>query len=146
MTNFTLNFTIDNYANLNYGMYAEQNLVYHFTGEVRKHDCVPFDKDSDLPEMNMSIKSNGFSLASGKSNRGNTLEEKLDDFFARVHSTQFAYVTLTHEVFIMNADEFRSFLNTFGTLTYESEKNGGYPKVRARKESKKMIEWLISHS
>lgn len=146
MISIKIDFPIENYKSINYGLYAEQNVVYHFTHEVRKHDSKPFDIDSDLSELNMSIKANRFTLVSGTANYGDTLEEKLNDYFARVHSSVFAYVSLEKIVYLMNKNEFRLLLEQFATLERDSQKNGSLLKVRCRRESKKMREWLESHS
>ena len=126
----------------NWGAHCEQALAYTLTGEIRKHDHVPFDKDSDIPEYNMSVKSSGFTLASAKVNHGATFEEKVKDFFARVHSTVFAYVALDMTAYIMDKKTFERFICEFGYLDKESTKNGGGTKVKCLKESKRMIEWL----
>lgn len=128
----------------NFGQHCEQALAYTLTGEIRKHDNVPFYKGSDIPEYAMSVKSSGFSLASGKQNKGDNFDEKVADFFRRVHSKQFAYVSKDMNAYIMNKREFRKFVNMFCVWTYESEQNGGYAKVRCNKESKKMVAWLES--
>ena len=67
---------------------------------------------------------------------GDTLSEKLDYYFARVHSDVFVYITKGYIAYEMNKSEFRKFLEVFSTLERESEKNGGQVKIRCRKESK----------
>lgn len=126
----------------NWGRHCEQVLAYTLTGKIRKADHIPFDKDSDIPEFNMSVKSHRFTLASGNINYGDTLEEKIADFARRVHSTQFAYVTDDMTAYIMDLDEFVLFISTFGYLTKESERNGGKLKVQCKHESKALIQWL----
>lgn len=139
--------TITNIANIertyaNWGNHVEQALAYTLTGEMRKHDHVPFFADSDIPEFNMSVKSNGFTLASAKVNHGETFEEKLNDFVTRVHSDKFAYVTLEMVAYVMNLEEFVTFIRLFCYLDRESTKNGGGKKIKCRAESKKMLAWL----
>lgn len=142
MTTITVT-TIDRtYAN--WGNHCEQALAYTLTGEMRSHDHVPFYMDSDIPEYSMSVKSSGFTLASGKVNMGETFDEKLADFFARVHSDKFAYVTESMVAYVMDKNEFETFLRTFATLDRDSKKNGGLLKVKCRKESKKMVQWFES--
>ena len=126
----------------NFGHHAEQALAYTLTGEIRKHDSVPFFADSDIPEYHMSVKAGGFTLASGNLNRGDTFEEKWADFRSRVASTAFAFVTTGMVAYIMNIDEFETFVFTFCKLEKESEKNGGLMKIRCKKESEKMLQWL----
>lgn len=129
-----------NYSN--WGQHCEQALAYTLTGEIRKHDRVPFDVDSDIPEYNMSVKASGFTLASATINHGETFEEKYNDFFARVHSENFAYVDMKFTAYVMNTETFKEFVKRFCYLDRESKKNGGLTKIKCYKESKKMIEWL----
>lgn len=126
----------------NWGNHCEQALAYTVTGEIRKHDHIPFDKDSDIPEMNMSVKSSGFSLASAKVNHGDTFDEKLQDFAERVHSDKFAYVTQDFVAYIMDLTEFLLFVKTFCYWNRESTRNGGGYKIKCKAESKKMRAWL----
>jgi hypothetical protein len=72
--------------------------------------------------------------------RGESFEEMLDDFFARVASTSFAYVTKTYEVYEMDAVEFREFLGLFSYASHDY--NGKGSKIKGRSESKKMLLWL----
>jgi hypothetical protein len=126
----------------NRGIHCEQALAFTLTGEIRKHDHVPFHMGSDIPEFNMSVKSSGFTLASGKINMGETMDEKLADFFGRVHSDKFAYVTVSMVAYIMDRNEFEQFLRTFAYMDRDSQKNGGLLKVKCRKESQKMLKWF----
>ena len=126
----------------NDGIYREQALAFTMTGEIRKHDKVPFHMGSDIPEYDMSVKSSGFTLASGRLNMGDTFDEKLADFFSRVHSNKFAYVTVNMVAYIMDKGEFEKFLRTFAYMDRDSKKNGGLTKIKCRKESKKMLDWF----
>lgn len=129
----------------NFGIYAEQALTYMLTGEIRTHDKVPFDKGSDIPEFNMSVKSGGFSLASGNINIGDTFEEKFDDFMSRVVSDKFAYITRDMIAYIMNKAEFGKFVHIFCRLGRESSSKGGKTKIRCLNESQKMRNWLANY-
>ena len=140
MTTLTVTDIARTYSN--WGNHCEQALAFTLTGEIRKHDKVPFYMDSDIPEYSMSVKSSGFTLASGKVNMGETFDEKLADFFGRVHSDKFAYVTVSMVAYIMDRNEFEQFLRTFGYMDRDSQKNGGLLKVKCRKESKKMLNWF----
>ena len=140
MTTITVTDIARTYSN--WGNHCEQALTFTLTGEIRKHDHVPFYIDSDIPEFNMSVKSSGFTLASGKVNMGETFEEKLSDFFGRVHSDKFAYVTVDMVAYVMDKGEFEQFLRTFCYMDRDSKKNGGLLKVKCRKESQKMIQWF----
>lgn len=129
---------------LNWGMATEQSLAYALTGEMRKHDSVPYDKGSDIPEYCMSVKSAHFSLVSGNRMHSETFDGQIEEFFKNVHSTQFAYVTKSCKVYIMDTNEFKMFVNNFCTLTRESKKNGGKAKIQMRSESKAVLEWFAS--
>ena len=126
----------------NFGNHAEQALAYTLTGEMRKHDKVPFNVGSDIPEYHMSVKSSGFSLASANINFGETKAEKIADYFARVASTHVAYVAQDMMAYVMDMVEFAEFLDNFTYLDRESEQNGGGLKVKCYKESKRMLKWL----
>ena len=75
------------------GQHKEQALAYVLTGEVRKADKVPFYMGSDIPEYEMSVKSSKFSLMNGNACESQTFEGICEEFFAKVVSTKFAYVT-----------------------------------------------------
>lgn len=137
MTTFTItNLGISHNAGIN----AEQSLRYFLHGYTTAHDSRRFDEASDID--NISVKSAHFTLVQGGLLNGSELEPMIDDYFSRVHSTEFAYVARDFTVYMMNAEEFREFLMTFCTVERDSHKNGGKLKVRARSESKKMVEWL----
>lgn len=124
----------------NAGINAEQSLRYFLHGYTTAHDSRRFDEASDID--NISVKSAHFTLVQGGLLNGSELEPMVDDYFSRVHSTEFAYVARDFTVYMMNAEEFREFLMTFCTVERDSYKNGGKLKVRARSESKRMVEWL----
>lgn len=126
----------------NFGTHAEQALAYTLTGEIRKHDRVPYDKDSDIPEYHMSVKSSGFSLMSGNLCESEDFEEIINQYMTRVASKCVAYVSQAMVAYVMNMVEFNEFLHKFCGLERESSKNGGHAKVKMRKESQKVIRWL----
>ena len=129
----------------NKGQAAQQNLDHKLTGQVRKPDSRPYYMDSDIPELDMSVKSDGFTLASARCMSADTFEGQLDEYASRVHSNKFAYVGQNDIAYIMTLDEFLEFVKTFGTWAKESTKNGGGYKIRCRHESKKMLAWLDAH-
>lgn len=137
MTTFTIT---DLGISHNAGINAEQSLRYFLHGYTTAHDSRRFDEASDID--NISVKSAHFTLVQGGLLNGSELEPMVDDYFSRVHSTEFAYVARDFTVYMMNAEEFREFLMTFCTVERDSHKNGGKLKVRARSESKRMVEWL----
>lgn len=127
----------------NNGQHAEQTLAYTLTHEIRKHDNVPFDKGSDIPEFHMSVKSSKASLMSGNRCESQTKEGIIAEFIAKSASEIFAYVLADFsKAYAMNGEEFAEFCQAFGGLTRESTKNGGRAKVQLYAESKRMREWL----
>ena len=105
------------------------------------NDHVPFDKGSDIEELNASVKSSGASLACLY---GDDKASIIAEYFARVHSTMWIYsieVDGDFWFYQMNADEFKEFLEEFSGLTRESGKEIRY-KVRLKKTSGKMVKWL----
>ena len=115
---------------------------FFHNGRISKHENLKWDEGSDLPEQNMSVKGARFSLCAGGQLKGKNIHEMLNDYFARVASTRFAYVTCDYVAYEMDAKEFRMFLECFGTLEKESTKNGGKIKVKAKSESAEMLKWL----
>ncbi len=124
------------------GINKEQCLSYHLTSTYGKHDNLKWNEGSDIPERSMSVKSAKFSLCTGGQLKGESITEMLIDYFARVASTVFAYVTSEYRVYEMNANEFAEFLTEFTYLTPESGKNNGQLKIKAKSESKKMLQWF----
>ena len=129
----------------NNGQHAEQVLAYTLTHEIRKHDRVPFDKGSDIPEFKMSVKSSKASLMSGNYCTKETKEEIIAEFLMRTASECFAYVLedLT-TAYVMDKVEFAEFCREFSGMSRESSKNGGKAKVQFYKENSRTREWLAS--
>lgn len=124
-----------------YGIYAERYVATITNTLISWHfSNVAFDVGSDIETLKISVKSARFTLASHL--LGETKEEKINDFFNRVHSTRFAYVTRNGDIYIMNATEFQQFVTMFASLQKASKKNGGQMVVRAKSETKKMLQWF----
>lgn len=132
--------SVSNYKNA--GQRAQQDLDYALTGHMRHADCVPFDMDSDIPELAMSVKSSRFTLVSAKRVHADTFDGIWNEYATRVHSERFAYVSKSMVVYEMNLDEFRQFVYEFCTLQKQSEKCGGQMTIRCKDETKKMVCWL----
>lgn len=126
----------------NNGQHAEQLADYALTGQIRKADRIAFDKGSDIPELEASVKSARFTLASTL--KGETFKEQLEDYFTRTASKLAVYVSLELEIaFLMDMEEFRTFIETFCKLQRSSSENGGKPVIRMGTETKKVKEWLL---
>ena len=129
----------------NNGIACEWAVCAHYGIERSTHDNSSYDKNSDLNvgDKHISIKSNGFTLMSGSLCEGLTdFDEIWNLYESKTHSNTFAYMTSDSTVYEMNLIEFKSFVYNFCGLEKESEKNGGALKIRCRKESKKMTQWL----
>lgn len=127
----------------NNGNHAEQLVAYRLTKEIRLHDNMPFNEGSDIPEFHMSVKSAGATLMSGRFCTSTVKEEIIDEFFNNTASSLFAYVVDDFSVaYVMNAREFREFLNLFSCTCRDSMKNGGKTKVQLYKDSKRMMMWF----
>lgn len=134
----------------NKGIAREHDLCAYMGIERSHHDSGAYDKGSDieLGEMLISVKASGFTLISGKYATDNgltTYEEIMDFYMATTHSNLWAYVTADYKVYMMNRSEFIAFCANFCGTEKESAKNGGGLKIRCKKESGKMLEWLEAH-
>ena len=128
MKAFTFTY-LNNYKN--HGQDAEQSIRFHLTGEICKADNLRFDKGADV--LNFQVKSAKASIC-----KGTDLEKYLD----LDASDRYIYATRNGTAYIMERHEYTEFINAFGYVTRESEKNGGAEKIRLRDESKKMLAWL----
>ena len=126
----------------NFGQHAEQALNYTLTGRIEKHDTIPYDKGSDIQEYHISVKSARFSLMSGNLCKAQDFEGIIAEYFENVASDKCAYVTQDFTSYIMDNEQFKTFLMNFCTLARESSRHGGRYKVKMRSESKKVLQWL----
>jgi hypothetical protein len=126
---------------------GEWSLAHYYGISRTKHDSKRFDQDSDLNVGNkhISVKVARFSLIAGCLTKDCTTFDEIWLFYeSKVHSNCFAYITKDLTVYEMNLDEFKAFVYLFCGLERESKKNGGYLKIKARSESKKMLNWLAA--
>jgi hypothetical protein len=130
----------------NNGDRRECALALHFGARWTRHDSRPYYAGSDIEldnGMNISVKASHFTLMDGKLCEGrDNLEDALNLYMERTHSNYVAYVSSDFTAYIMNLDEFGKFARLFCTMERESQKNGGLLKVRCRRESSKMLQWL----
>ena len=138
-------FTINTIEHKNAGIAREWALCGYYGIERSAHDSRAYDKASDIEvgSKHISVKTSGATLMSGSLCEGRDTFEGIWNLYAsRVHSNIFAYVTEDFEVYEMSLDEFGEFVHKFGRTERESSKNGGAMKIRLRKESAIMREWL----
>ena len=132
MTHITINTNINRTYNNN-GQHLEQCFRFTLTGKIEKADNIAHDKGTDFG--NYSIKSARATVC-----KGTDLNAYLDTDKA----TEFVYITKNGIAYIMNRTEYTAFVETFGTVTTESAKNGGHKKIRLGHETAKMLEWLAT--
>jgi hypothetical protein len=129
----------------NEGDNKEFSVCAYVGAERTKHDSKDFRTSSDIVvgDRHISVKSSAFTLMSGNMCEGETTFDGIWNVYAdNTHSNEFVYVAQNFIAYFMNLAEFKKFVYAFCRVERESEKNGGAMKIRCRKESKKMIEWL----
>ena len=132
-------------AATNAGIAREHDLCHYFGIERTTHDNSDYRTNSDINIGNrhISVKASGFTLMSGNMCNG---YNEFDDIWMlyknTTHSNEFAYISTEYRVYEMDIIEFETFLRIFGRVERESTKNGGKSKIRCKKETKAMIEWL----
>ena len=129
MTTITLNPITRTYKNN--GQHLEQTFRYNLTGEIAKADNLKATDGCDL--FNYSIKSARATICKGTD---------LDKHLATDKATEFVYITESLVAYIMNKDEYKKFVSLFSTVDTESAKNGGATKLRLKRETTTMLEWL----
>lgn len=145
MTTYTINAI---QTTNNAGIAREWALCHYYKVERTSHDHTAYDKDSDLNvgKKHISIKASGFTLMSGGLCEGRETFDSIWELYeSKVHSNTFAYITADYTVYEMNLKEFKKFVYKFCGLDRESSKNGGKVKIKARKESGKMLRWLAEN-
>lgn len=129
----------------NRGKNWEISLDNHMGGNRTKGDNLSCAEGADMTwnGLEVSVKSARFTLMSGslaKDCNG------FDEIFARYteidKSDVVVYVTNDGDAYMMNHDEFKEFVYRFCGMERESKRNGGYWKIKARSESKAMLNWL----
>ena len=129
-------YTLNHVDFMNHGDFMEVAVKAAYGLEAKKDGNTSFDKASDIPEYSASVKSSNATVFNRK--LGDDFESSLNVFFQQVASTEFWYVADVDEelnIYKMDADEFRSFLEKFAKYTERQV-------VRLPKTSGKMITWL----
>ena len=96
-----------------------------------------FDKGSDIPQTQTSVKSGKATVTTVK--LGNDFQSFKRAYFSRVHSTNWDYVVVLDDsiiVYNMNAVEFESFLDEWATFQKDRQ------TIRIKATSAKMLAWL----
>lgn len=128
----TINLKTINRMYKNNGQHAEQTARFTLTGKIEKADNRPHNLGGDIG--NLQIKSARATVC-----KGTDLQAYLDEDGA----TAWGYVSEDFKtMYIMNRKEWEKFIKMFGTITFESKKNGGSQKIRLKSESQEMKRWL----
>jgi myo-inositol-hexaphosphate 3-phosphohydrolase len=117
----------------NNGQHCEQWVRYTFTGIYKKADNVAYNKGTDFAEY--QIKSARATVCKGTD---------LIAYLKEDMATSYIYATKNGVAYVMTKQEYIAFVEIFGTVTRESQKNGGATKIRLLAESKKMLEYLLA--
>lgn len=112
----------------------------HCLGYAAKKDGnTTFDKGSDIPELNRSVKSSRATLTSKPI--GHDFESIFASYFATVPSTSWAWIVMVDDTliaYIMNADEFGTLLRKFAK--YQADRN----VIRFGQADGKIVKYLES--
>ena len=122
---------------MNAGQFKQIARVAALFGRVEKPDHVPYNVDSDIPELHESVKSSKATLVNMV--LGEDLESTLDFYFSHTASKVHSWVCMVDEeiiTYIMDNTEFREFTESFGW--YDKDRK----VVRFKAESTKMIKWF----
>ena len=141
----TYQITLKDFNKHNKGINAELSLCEYFNIERKTLDNKAYNIASDIEIGNkkISVKSARFTLISGTLCNNSTDFNEIWNFYkATTHSNTFVYVSLTGKCYEMNINEFEKFVFAFCELQKDSESNKGKTKIRAKHESRKMIEFL----
>lgn len=129
----------------NKGINKEWSLGEYYGIHRRKHDHTPYNEGSDfeVSGMKISVKSPKATLMSGRyCTDCEDFEAILKKYLETTHSDTVVFITDDFEAYYMNMKEFSKFIQCFGYLKKDSERNGGYTKIAILAESKKMKRWL----
>lgn len=130
MKKITLKQITRQYANN--GQHAEQIVRYTLTGKIEKADNYSHTVAADC--LIYQIKSNKATVCKGLDIPGYLAQDK---------ASEYIYVAEDFtQAWIMTKQEWQTFIELFGGVTYESSKNGGSVKIKLRPQSRKMLAYL----
>lgn len=133
-------YTLDGVHFMNAGQFLQIQLIANLYNRIDRPDNKNFSEDSDIPELCESVKSSKATLVN--TFLGNDTETHLQNFFAKVASTQFSWLILIDETivrYVMDKKEFETFVRNWSKFD-ESRK-----VIRFKTTSTKMIQWLESN-
>lgn len=116
----------------NAGQEAERRFSLDFFGVDRKADNIPHTAGGDCGIY--QVKSARATVCKGLD---------LDSYLDADGAGAWVYVTADMlTAYVMDRAEWTAFVRAFGTVTYDSKKNGGGAKIRLKSEGREMTEWL----
>ena len=104
--------------------------------EAVKDPSGRWDNTSDITETFTSVKSSRATLATDL--KGDDMSKMLDEYFERVHSTNWDYVVMLDEqviVYNMSAAEFKEFTEAWASINERKV-------IRFKKTGPAMLQWL----
>lgn len=118
----------------NGGQKIEQSIRYALTGKIIKADNLPATIGADC---------NGYQIKSARATicKGDHLGA-VRPWVCFERCNGYIYGTQDGTAYIMTKKEYMDFAITFGTITRDSQKNGGASKIRFGHETQKMREYL----
>ena len=130
-------YTIDNVHYFNNGTLMEilRNTVKGFP--IRHDANTSYDKGSDIPELNESVKSGRATLVNKV--LGENMEETLDRYFKTVASTSFSWNFILDSnlvSYVMDASEFKEFIETWARF------DNSRKVIRFKDTTADLITWL----
>lgn len=131
-------YTFDSTHYMNAGEWKEAIAKAALGYMARKDGNTTYDKGSDIPELNASVKSSKASLTNMA--LADTFEASIRTYFANVHSNLFIWVEVVDEeiiLYMMTADEFESFIRKFSALNERGV-------IRFKASSAKLVSFLES--
>lgn len=115
----------------NNGQHMEQWTRFTLTGETTKADNLAHDKGADC--LGYQIKSARATVCKGTDIRA---------YLATDMATKYIYATADGIAYVMTRVEYIEFVEKFGTVTRESQANGGAEKIRLKSESLALLTYL----
>ena len=139
--------TVKTLRGLNRGERAEK-AVYDYYGQQYERTNTAYTRDGDITINGIAyqVKSGGASISIGKTAETLDFQGLLDRYIKTSAAKRYIYVTDDLVGYILTKTVFKRFVESFGYYTHDSAKNGGRAKIRLRRDSKRMREWLENHS
>lgn len=124
---------------------AEWALADYYNIERHMHDSKSDSEGADVEVENenlyISVKTARWTLVSGKKGF-DTMDAIWENYENTTRSNMHAYITQSGIAYMMNINEWKKFVYEFAGLERDSKKNGGHLKIRGRKESQRMLNYL----